>query len=404
MTSAPADGSLAESLLEPLGFEAFARTYWGRQPLHLGRRGNAAQSGLIGTRDLERILVQTRPAYPDLRIINAKTGPAWEALSSGWLPGAAPGGPEAMAALYQAYADGGSVVLNLEGRWGPVDDLCRSLQARFGRRCSAELYLTPRAAQTFPAHYDLHDVLIVQLDGAKTWHVYDPVVANPSLLHAPDRVGCAVDAASLQSFELTAGDLLYVPAGFAHEVVTAEDRSLHITFGLFDIRVHDVLSEIVTQLGEEDAQFRAGLPLPGAGGGDIAAVLAQAARAMQDPEHVAAAIARIQNRAMSSRREVAAGTFDALDAVDRLGPETPLQRRAHPPCSIEATMGGACLSFAGERMEAPVYALPALDFVARTSTPFTANDLPGGLDQDARLVLLRRLIRLRLLEPVAHVA
>lgn len=392
---------VVDQLLAPITYETFVGEYWSKAPLYLRRTGNAVQSSLFATSDLDRILVETRPAYPELRIVNAKNGTAWDALSSGWLPGANSGGPEAMSALYDAYADGCSIVLNLEARCKAVDALCRSLQERFGRRCSSELYLTPRAAQTFPPHYDLHDVIIVQLDGSKTWKVYDPVVPNASISHAPDRIGCKVDASSERTFELTAGDLLYVPAGFAHEVLTTKTRSLHITLGLFNIRLHDALSEMVTLLAERHADYRMGVPLPGQDAGDLMSGLANAAHAMNDPALLETALDRIKTRMDGARPQVVVGTFDALDAMASLTPKTPLVRNDHMPCSIEAGMSGAYLSFGGERIEAPIYTLPALDFLSKATEPFSSVDLPGGLDNEARLVLLKRLIKFGLLTPIA---
>ena len=70
--------------------------------MHLSRRDNPLQTGRLTTRDLDRILVETRPIYPELRIVKVEGGTDWDALSSGWLPNSAPGGREAMDAPYDA--------------------------------------------------------------------------------------------------------------------------------------------------------------------------------------------------------------------------------------------------------------------------------------------------------------
>ena len=57
--------------------------------MHLSRRDNPLQTGRLTTRDLDRILVETRPIYPELRIVKVEGGTDWDALSSGWLPNSA---------------------------------------------------------------------------------------------------------------------------------------------------------------------------------------------------------------------------------------------------------------------------------------------------------------------------
>ena len=56
---------------------------------------------------------------------------------------------------------------------------CSALEAYTRILCNANLYLTPAGAQGFDAHYDWMDGLVVQLDGAKRWRLYPPLVALP---------------------------------------------------------------------------------------------------------------------------------------------------------------------------------------------------------------------------------
>ena len=58
-----------------------------------------------------------------------------------------------------------------------------------------------------------------------------------------------------------------------------------------------------------------------------------------------------------------------------------------------ADLDGATLSFEGKHVTVPAHALPELEAICEADGPFTAAELPGELDDDSRLVLVRRLIR-----------
>jgi hypothetical protein len=53
----------------------------------------------------------------------------------------------------------------------------------------------------------------------------------------------------------------------------------------------------------------------------------------------------------------------------------------------------ASLTFEGKTVAFPSGLEEEVAFVAETEEPFTAADLPGGLDDESRLVLVRRLVR-----------
>jgi hypothetical protein len=55
--------------------------------------------------------------------------------------------------------------------------------------------------------------------------------------------------------------------------------------------------------------------------------------------------------------------------------------------------GKAVIEFHGKRVTVPAHAGAALQFVNAVDAPFTSADLPGRLDPDGALVLIRRLLR-----------
>src|SRR6185295_12103641 len=86
-------------------------------------------------------------------------------------------------------------------------------------------------AQGFSAHYDTHDVFILQAAGSKHWRLYGssvqlPLASTPYPYPGPDAGKPSAD------FVLRAGDVLYIPRGHVHDALTSDSISLHVTLGI----------------------------------------------------------------------------------------------------------------------------------------------------------------------------
>lgn len=77
-------------------------------------------------------------------------------------------------------------------------------------------------------HYDIYDLIIVQVEGRKQWRISGPPPAE--LLPVEARQGPPPPTTPIADFWLEPGDLLFLPAGFWHECDSASDLSLHLAF------------------------------------------------------------------------------------------------------------------------------------------------------------------------------
>ena len=96
---------------------------------------------------------------------------------------------------------------------------------------------------------------------------------------------------------------------------------------------------------------------------------------------------------METRRPIREDGLTQLRALARLGPETPLERRATVIADLEGTDDAATLVFEGKEIGFPVHTVTELRACFESEEPFRVADLPGELDADGRLVLARRLVR-----------
>jgi bifunctional lysine-specific demethylase and histidyl-hydroxylase NO66 len=155
-----------------------------------------------------------------------------------------------------------------------IFNLCHGLEAELSYGVSANAYLTPAASQGLLAHYDDHDVIVLQIDGAKEWHVFDRAAENPR----EARIVTPPEAAEPRiRVVLQAGESLYVPRGFVHAAAAADDSSLHLSVGLYPATAADLLKHAVSELADSPQLAQ---PLPPGFAADpdqVTLALAQAA-------------------------------------------------------------------------------------------------------------------------------
>ncbi|HZO62331.1 MAG TPA: cupin domain-containing protein [Gaiellaceae bacterium] len=297
-----------------------------------------------------------------------------------WRPHAFTGSadPDRVAA---AFAEGATIVLQgLHLNWTPLAKFCRGLEAELGHPVQANAYYTPRGSQGFAVHHDTHDVFVLQVAGEKHWRIYDPLLELPL---KKQRYSKALGEHGPPVLELTlrAGDTLYLPRGWLHDALTSETDSLHITVG---VNVHTWIDALRLALDEceEDVDFRRSVPADG----ELEADLLDRLAARLD----AAAVARrARAKLVGSRRPILDGQLEEVRTLDTLTVDTPLERRS----TVIADLDGATLAFEGKRVTVPDHARAEVEAIYETAGPFTAAELPGRLDDESRLVLLRRLIR-----------
>jgi hypothetical protein len=228
--------------------------------------------------------------------------------------------------LLARHDAGGSLVISqFHELHAPLAQLCRGLEKVFLHPVQANIYLTPPDAQGFRVHFDTHDVLVMQVSGAKSWRVWDDI-PFPLPSRATPWANKQSPAGVPHALTLNPGDALYLPRGVMHEAAaqSGEAPSLHITLGFLEASIADMLRELLEILEAENPALRASIPswrLAEAGG--TAAIAARLAPALA---------------ALSS--EAALGRL-ALAAMDRITRDRlPLSQRslAHRPPGLDAKL------------------------------------------------------------------
>jgi ribosomal protein L16 Arg81 hydroxylase len=378
-------------LLSPLGLDEFAARYWDAKVLHLPRADPDYFRRILTLDDLDSVIAYSIPkddtgkAPPLVVVENRKHGPAR-------LPG---GGGR----YYDAYAGGSTLVFNsLHRRWTPVGKLCRAVSEHFRCPVIGNAYLTPRDAQGFPAHFDTHDVFVLQLHGEKTWRLRGVGYRRP--LGPPHRVPAIDPKAMPIGSEVTMrpGDIMYIPRGVIHEANTAHTSSLHLTIAVLAFTVEDLLLEAVRLLAERRADLRRSFA-PASSKADRAAMTTRLARelARLDVRCLEAAEQRLAaQRVQAETWSVPGGRFAAIDQIGDLRLTTRVVKRWGMPCTASVEADAVAFAFPGDEVASPRAVAPALEFI-RDHDAFQVGDLPGLPDR-AKQTLVGRMIKSGLLE------
>ena len=107
---------------------------------------------------------------------------------------------------------------------------CRDAATQGVRIAGAGAIATTGSSGALSIHYDDRDIIVLQMEGAKRWRIYDSDAVTPAV-GDDDIARVRPRASPLLDQRLQPGDLLYLPAGYWHECENEASRSLHV--GLF---------------------------------------------------------------------------------------------------------------------------------------------------------------------------
>jgi bifunctional lysine-specific demethylase and histidyl-hydroxylase NO66 len=379
--------------------DQFASQYWGQQPL-LSPAGDLPAgrfSELLDADAIDELVSERGLRTPFLRV--AKNGATLTDRAF-----TAPGGVGAGIAdqvsddkLVRLFADGSTLVLQALHRvWPPILEFCQRLAAELGHPIQANAYVTPPQNQGFSAHYDVHDVFVLQIEGEKRWLIHPPVLESP-LRDQPwaDRKAQVEKRAQeppLIDAVLRPGDCLYLPRGYLHAATALGGVSTHLTLGIH-VWTRYALAEQVMHQALQTLAANPGVRSSLALGKDVA----DSSDLRQDVELVTAALAdairhaevdqisgALLRNARSNQRAAPIGPLKQLRDADGITADTQIVLRRHLIASLDNSGADIVL-----RSRAGVLTVTESD-VAPIKTLLTtgvarADDL--GLDLARRLLL-----------------
>ncbi len=395
-------------LLQPVEPEAFFRDCWEKRSLHLPRPQADYYAELFTLADVDAVIAFTRPRFVDSEVFGPGGGRP-RTFMQGFLAddAEAPGATyPTVASVHRAFAAGKTLIVNgMHVRWPAAAAFGRRLEETFGCRVSINLYLTPPGAQGFDAHFDTHEVFVLQIAGSKHWRLYGPARELPLVEDwrpvAREELGPATQEAVLEP-----GHLLYLPRGHVHEAFTSDTLSLHLTVGIRVFRWLDLVRQALDDVAARDVRYRASLPPGLVSDPDVPAPRGTFRELLHGLIDRASGDEAVEGLAAAFLSQLPSlpGPYFGADGDGRVGLDTVLERVPGVLCRARvAANGWATLHYPGGYLDGPPKIAAAVQFIARTRR-FAVRALPDDLTADGKVVLARRLVGDRVLSVVRAAA
>lgn len=225
-------------LLHPITPEQFRADYDDRKPLHIPATPGTAKQDLLRWEGFNALLGQAslwtaknlklvfngEPIPPSQYCIeqNTSAGTVLQASS---------------AKVQPLLAMGASLIAEEAQTLTPeLRRVTTALSHHFAGLVGANIYCSFGGVQAFNTHFDLHHVFAIQVEGKKTWRLYENRMADAVSfpVEGPDakRWFAQTRGPLMTEVVMSPGDVLYLPRGWYHDALTSEGASLHVTLSV----------------------------------------------------------------------------------------------------------------------------------------------------------------------------
>jgi ribosomal protein L16 Arg81 hydroxylase len=375
-------------LLHPISVETFLAEIWAKTHYHVARHcADYFETVLPGpslTEDLVAVFCQESSALRLMRETDKKGADSYR-LDDGSLD---------LAGIRNDFADGYTIVLDgVERHIRAIAALSQSIEVELNFPVQVNAYITPPRSQGLVPHYDDHDVLILQIQGSKTWHIYEGADVPPrEIQREKDKAVAIEDLPSPIDLQLEAGDVLYLPRGKVHEAETNSEPSIHLTVGVHAPTALMLAVGALYAQSFHDDRLNAQLPPRHLDDADqraaLDALMRDTVKTVEDPSALARGLDTLADVLVRRGRCPPVGPILNAVGID----EQTLVRKYQPLySSVKAEPGGVTLQFASLSVGAGPDHKAAMEFVSRSTEPFRVGDLPE-LSERQQIELARSLI------------
>jgi ribosomal protein L16 Arg81 hydroxylase len=375
-------------LLHPISVETFLAEIWAKTHYHVARHcADYFETVLPGpslTEDLVAVFCQESSALRLMRETDKKGADSYR-LDDGSLD---------LVGIRNDFADGYTIVLDgVERHIRAIAALSQSIEVELNFPVQVNAYITPPRSQGLVPHYDDHDVLILQIQGSKTWHIYEGVDVPPrEIQREKDKAVGIEDLPSPIDLQLEAGDVLYLPRGKVHEAETNSEPSIHLTAGVHAPTALMLAVGALYAQSFHDDRLNAQLPPRHLDDADqraaLDALMRDTVKTVEDPSALARGLDTLADVLVRRGRCPPVGPILNAVGID----EQTLVRKYQPLySSVKAEPGGVTLQFASLSVGAGPDHNAAMEFVSRSTEPFRVGDMPE-LSERQQIELARSLI------------
>jgi hypothetical protein len=246
----PVLATLAD-LLAPVSTSEFLEVFRARKRLHLAASDPSRAETLFSWQDIDTLLSE--------RALDEKVGILRDGtlVPRNWYTSSA-GKQLNVSAFHDLLRQGASIVVKSVHCSVPrIGQLCAAIEREMGIDTNVNAYLSFFKGGAFKPHWDIMDVLVVQVHGHKQWRVWNEDA--PRVGDVVDQLKVNTNAAPDQEFQMAPGDVLFIPRGEPHSAAVSSERCVHLSVGLLSQTGINFL-DYLRREAAKDPLFRMDLP------------------------------------------------------------------------------------------------------------------------------------------------
>ena len=381
-------------VLDPISKEDFFANYWEKKPLLIERKDSAYFQDLLTSEQIEEMVSTLDPKRNEFDMVNADEQVKRNLFIDD-------DGRVNASGVFKLFDSGATMILQrLHRRHPELARFCAAMEAEFSHQFQTNIYFTPAGAKGFKVHYDTHDVFVMQLEGEKDWSIYNEAVELPISGQHFDRDKHELGAESM-TFHLKAGDIVYIPRGWMHEARSLDSNSLHITVGALVYSWADYITDAIGAVCMSEPSLRNAIP-PGFANNafnpeQMKEIFEGHLQTIAEKSDFDKTHKHFKDLFLNSRRPLMTNQLRQLGEVDKLGLDSVLTPRDQLFYQLsqdddDKDEAQCHIQSHGQIISLPAFAYGPVKYSLETKS-FKVKDLPGELDDDSKLVLMRRLVR-----------
>lgn len=385
-------------VLNPVSKQDFFENYWEKKPLLINRENSEYFQNLLSSTQIEEMVSTLDPKRNEFDLVNADEQVKRQLFID-------EDGRVNASGVFKLFDQGSTMILQrLHRRHVELARFCAAMEAEFNHPFQTNIYFTPALAKGFKVHYDTHDVFVMQVEGDKDWSIYNRAVELPISGQHFQRDQHEVGEETM-SFHLKAGDVLYIPRGWMHDARSLESNSLHITVGVLTYSWADFITDAIGAVCMAEPSLRKALPQGFANNdfdsADMQKMFKDHLKTISEKSNFKKTTKHFKDLFVNSRRPIMSDQLRQLSEVDNLNLDSTLARRDQlfyqlsqdDDKTVDDEQTAQChIQSHGQIISLPAFAYDPIKYSLEAKS-FKVKDLPGNLDDDSKLVLMRRLVR-----------
>lgn len=378
-----------DSMVHPKTTEEFYSEYWEQRPFFVRRDAPGYFDSLLTLADVDRYLGTKALHASEIRIVKGGVDKRFEDYSKDGIADAAQ--------MMAAFRTGSMLLLSHMNRHHPpLAELLSRCEAQTHVPMRANAYLSPPGSTGFKLHWDTHDVLVLQISGAKKWHIYDNPLPLPHEEQMSELKHWVGQANKIDEIAMRPGSVLFLPRGYVHGAEAEDEHSLHITFGLRSLTVADIVLREFRRASLEDEDMRKVARLGDYADPTSAERARQALRRVIESMDLQGAIDEVHKSFIRSRQPPRLGALLEITGQSAIDHATELRLREDALYKVFKNADGISLAVDGTVLNFPGGIETAIDYVVEHKR-FTPGSLPG-LEHESKLLFSRSMLDCRLVE------